>query len=221
MIKLLNIPGSAACVGEEKTGTIVGWNIKKTTIVNSSSSSLDGNHKDTYGLFVHIKVGDDQYTLVFDAFAVDSKWDSPYVTYTKSGNITLIRIFSWKELKYVVRDIKRAKRLSKSKRRKFIASYKDRTYPVQFKYVPTLLRLMDLLGADECVDIIGKNVVIDAIGGGEFLCTEIRNVSGTSRMIPNVFYVDTDNQELKDVISNYINTHPWVVVPNYGHENQE
>lgn len=234
MIKILNKSGfkhtSHFCMKADTVGTIVGWNIKKTMIAMG-----DINHE-VYGLFVHIKTADAQYTLIFDAFPVATLDGMHHSVVDCCDRIETKVECDWDSVKRVMKRVKIAKRIRKSFKKsnnkhhfgRYHTSHKNMRYYVDTTYEPTILRLFNLCGASESVDIIGKEVRIATVeenmeflqkSEGNFLYTYIRD--GEAIMDPLMWYVDTDNKSVNDYIDLYIKKHPYMSMPLYGHEAQE
>ena len=237
MIKILNMTRfKHTChfhMKADTVGTIVGWNIKKTMI------AMDGINHEVYGLFVHIKTADAQYTLIFDAFPVATLDGSRHSVVGCCDRIETKVECDWDSVKRVMKRVKFAKRMRKSFKKskksnnksyfgRYYASHKDMIYYVDTTYEPTILRLFDLCGASESVDIIGKEVRIATVeenmeffqkSEGNFIYMYISD--GDAAMDPLMWYVDTDNKSVNDYIDLYIEKHPHALMPLYGHENQE
>ena len=236
MIKLLNVLTDRSLATDFTTGTIVGWNIKKTSVdadyflFNGSKdvplTSSFGN--EMYGLFVHIKVGNDQYTLIFDAFALESMGAmSGYRSFVTSENVSVTRGFGWKDAK---RFINRSYALKESSKSFGNNAHKHQTYPISFEYEPALLKLMNIAGVSEAVDIIGSSVTLEIIDTNRPM-DELIEISASSYvrmgihskhsdviMHPLMYYIDTGDQKLQTFIDAYSEAHHQLVMPNYGHE---
>lgn len=237
MIKLLNVLTDRSLATDFTTGTIVGWNIKKTLVdadyfmFNGSKdvplTSSVGN--EMYGLFVHIKVGNDQYTLIFDAFTLENmEAMSGYRSFvTSEENVSVTRGFGWKDVK---RFINRSYALKESSKSFGNKAHKYQTYPINFDYEPALLKLMNIAGVSEAVDIIGSSITLEIIDTNKPMA-ELIELSDSSYvrmgihgkdsnviMYPLMYYIDTEDQKLQTFIDAYSKAHRQLVMPNYGHE---
>lgn len=219
-------------------GKIVGVNLKKTFVTEPPN---DGQQPNVfYGLFVHIKIENgDQYTFIFDPFS-----DYPGIKgaskLTGNSEINTTHRVSWKRIKKVYRCFKEtAKRMIKSGK-----SPEDRF--IRFSYMPTILRLMEICGANEAVDIIGKEVIISTLNPlvleehyvdtlGPFFGPYVSSLTmfmaslGEDDTIdvkkgcicPIMYYVDTNSEIINAFIDKFISKYPSKLVPAYGHEVEE
>ena len=211
-------------------GKIVGVNLKKTFVTKLSDVF--------YGLFVHIKIENgDQYTFIFDPF-VGNPGLGGASKLTGNSKINASHCVSWKRIKKAYHCFKKIRKetskLGEAPAERFI----------RFSYMPTILRLMEICGADEAVDIIGKEVIISALDPSLIAGSDASTSSNTycmafltmfmaslgkddtidlekRYMCPILYYIDTDNEIINAFIDRFISRYPTRFIPAYGHEAEE
>ncbi len=211
---------------EIKTGHIVGYNIKKCYALDTSVIG-DMNYKLIYGLFVHIKLdNNDQYDMVFDAFSSKHNGLSEIILPSFNNTspcIKLSKTINWKDLKDLNKQAKRKNKVSKVFRKSGI-------YHTTIIDHPPILEIMHICNADELVDIIGKEVKLSTIiddpnlnvGRLSFYLFNVNNNNNNINytLIPLSVNINTSNESINRYIDYYSNIYPVMVLPEYDKFNK-
>lgn len=199
---------------EIKTGHIVGYNIKKCYAMDVSVID-DINYKLIYGLFLHIKLdNNDQYDMVFDIFSNNDLSEIVSSSASKNIYVKINKFLKWKNVKDLIKQAKRKKKVSKEFRNNGI-------YHTIIEDQPPILQVMNICNADELIDLIGKEVKLSAIVDNPNsnigrLTFSLYNVNNNINIIPILVNINTNNESINEYINNCLKKYPVMNVPEYN-----